>query len=115
MDLFLASSDYIDFETPIRIIHWEKKIVFNRPCLVVDLEKPIDYTEYGIQSMTSRFLLLDRFTNTRLLELIEFPIEVHVLIPENVEFPTLFKKWDELFNAAWAKVYNSYESAMRHD
>lgn len=113
MELFLVSADYIDFEKPIKVLKWEKFNVLGRECLLVDLEKELDYSEYGVNNPVSRFILVDRFFKNRLHKLEEFPIEVHVLIPKDKNYPLDgFDNWEQLFNAAWANIYNSYETAI---
>lgn len=116
MELYLVSGDYISFEKPIKIIKWEKIIVLGRKCLWVSLEKTIDYAEFGIPVPVSKYILLDRFYYNRIHKLDKFPIEVHVFIPKDENNPFEgFNKWGELFNAAWASLYDSYETALANE
>lgn len=108
MELFIVSGDSLDFAKPVRIIKYQQANVLRRSCLIVELESTTDYTEFGIYSPVSKYILLDRFDDNRLKELKEFPIEVHMFIPkDNLKPLEGFNKWDELFNAAWASIYES--------
>lgn len=118
MNLYIVSGDYISFEKPIKVIAFEKLKIFGKKCLLKDLERAIDYIDFGILEPVSRFILLDRHVpnSSRLHDLNKFSIGVHVLIPKDKEHPTEgFTKFSELFNAAWADLYDSYESALANE
>lgn len=116
MDLYIVSDDCIDFEKPVKVLGFDKIDILGRKCLFIELEKSIDYSEYGILSPVSKFILVDRFSYNRLNDLNEFPIEVHVFIPKDETNPKIgFKKWSDLFNAAWANVYDNYEKALLNE
>lgn len=113
MELYIVSGDCIDFEKPIKILRFDKIDILGRKCLFIEIEKPIDYSDYGISGPISKFILVDRFSYNRLGDLNEFPIEVHVFIPKDEINPKQgFNKWSELFNAAWANIYDNYEKAL---
>jgi len=116
MEMYLVSGDYIDFENPIKVTKFEKVILLGKKCLLVELEKAIDYSDFGVKRCVSQFILLDRFFNNRLHQLTDFPIEVHVFVPNDLLNPLKgFNKWDDLFSAAWASLYNSYSTALANE
>ncbi len=116
MKLFITSEDYINFENPIEIINYKKVEVLGKKALLVELEKELNYSEFGITKPISKFILIDRHFNNRIHILEEFPIEVHVFIPNDFENPLYgFSKWSDLFNAAWTEIYNNYEAAKNHE
>ncbi|MBA3830120.1 MAG: hypothetical protein H0X33_14365 [Taibaiella sp.] len=115
MELYLCTDENTDFNMPIKVLQYEKVNILNRNCLIVDLEKGIDYEEFGIKSLVSKFILVDRFFDNRLNTLNEFPIEVHAFIPKNPDNPLHgFTSWNDLINAAWTNIYNNYEDAAKH-
>ena len=116
MELYLISGDCIDFEKPAKVIRFDKIDILQKKCLFIEIEKSIDYSEYGIFPPVSKFILVDRFSYNRLNDLNEFPIEVHVFIPKDKTNPKQgFNKWSELFNAAWANLYDNYAKALLNE
>lgn len=118
MNLYIVSDEYISFESPIKVIKHEKIKVLGKNCLLVDLEKSLDYKDFGIKEPISRFILVDRHVpnSDRLHELDKFSIGVHVLIPKDVNHPLEgFNKFSELFNVAWADLYDNYDAALANE
>ena len=115
MELYITSDDYISFENPIKIVAYEKLTILGQKCLLVALETELDYSSFGITNPVSRFILKDRHVanSDRLHKLNNFSIGVHVLIPKDKKHPTEgFSKFSDLFNVAWAEVYDNYDDAV---
>jgi hypothetical protein len=48
MNLYIVSGDCIDFEKPIKILKFDKINILGRKCLFIEIEKSIDYSDFGI-------------------------------------------------------------------
>jgi len=115
MELYIVSEDYIGFEEPIKVLEYKKINVLKRKCLYVELERGLDYTEYGFSRNESNFILVDRHFHNRLHNLKSFPVESHLFIPIDKDNPTKgYNKWEDLFNAAWVNLYDGYNNAKEN-
>ena len=64
----------------------------------------LDYG-YGLKGI-KYLLLLAKYKDSDFLKLTEFPIDVVVFIPENLDNPlNSLKPWSEMCSIGWAKLY----------
>lgn len=107
-ELYLSSTDTIDFEIPRRITELRHLVIDERPVLEVRLDRPVCiFDQEPSEIVTDRLYLTNRHVGgeEKIERLDTFPIEVYVLTPKHsTADPT---QLDDLRNIAWATLYDA--------
>jgi hypothetical protein len=104
--MFLLSHEYPALRGPFECVKVESHNINSRFVLLVSIEPAISGIDYGrgLRAINIVFLL-SRHSDRELRALNRFPIEVHVLLPDNIDNPLDVKrKWSEMQNIGWASL-----------
>jgi len=103
--MYLFSQDYANFSIPNEIIDYSTWRIGERHALKITVKDAIIGQQfgYGGQDLDTLYLL-GRFDDMEVIEMKQFPIHVHVLIPKK---GTIDKENLENFmNIGWALIYD---------
>lgn len=117
MQLYLSYFDPIIFNTPNKILEYQKTTIENRNVLTVKIEIPIIGQEYGYRDKDIYTLfLVNRFEEdeSAFINLNKFPLFVHVLIPNIGNIEVGYTPLSQFVDVAWACLYDNYPDAESH-
>lgn len=105
--LYLASTEYENLHGPFKCIVINDTYIHKRRVLVVEIDPMLSGSDYGIGLHGIKYLLLlAKYKDSDFFNLGKEPIDVVVIIPENLDNPLdPLKPWNKMFNIGWAELY----------
>lgn len=115
MVYYLSSVECQVLRGPFECSDVELHTINRRKVLLVRISPALTGLDFGLGLVgLKKVFLLAKYSDKELVKLKNFPISVHVILPENPVNPLIVsKKWSELINAGWAELYNSEENATQ--
>lgn len=104
--LFLTSNEYLNLTGPIFCEVINNTYVNSRQVLVVKINPPFSGIDYNLGLKAINYLLIiAKYKDSDIKTLSNFPIEVVVFIPDNLEEPLkIERKWSEMLSIGWADL-----------
>ena len=105
--LYLSSTEYENLHGPFKCIVVNDTYIQKRRVLVVEINPMLSGLDYGIGLHGIKYLLLlAKYKDSDFYNLGKEPIDVVVIIPENLDNPLdSLKPWNKMFNIGWAELY----------
>jgi hypothetical protein len=110
---YLSSVEYEALRGPYECRDIETHTINKRKVFLVTISPALPGIDCGLGFVgVNKVFLLARHSDKDLAKLKDFPIAVHVIIPEDLKSPlSVTKKWSEMINVGWAELYSSYDLA----
>ena len=105
--LYLSSTEYENLHGSFKCIVVNDTYIQKRRVLVVEINPMLSCFDYGIGLQGIKYLLLlAKYKDSDFFNLGKEPIDVVVIIPENLDDPLdSLKPWNKMFNIGWAELY----------
>ena len=105
--LYLSSTEYENLQGSFKCIVVNDTYIQKRRVLVVEINPMLSCFDYGIGLQGIKYLLLlAKYKDSDFFNLGKEPIDVVVIIPENLDDPLdSLKPWNKMFNIGWAELY----------
>ena len=106
MKYYLTSSEYENLKGPFECEIISNTFLHNRQVLLVSIEPWMAGIDYGLGYISiKKLFLLAKYKDKELHLLNKFPIDVHVIIPDNTDNPIESKmNWSQMKNIGWAEL-----------
>lgn len=109
--LYLTSTEYERLAGPIQCEIVSNSRINKRQVLVIKIDPPFSGIDFGRGLHAVNYLILTaKYKDSQIKQLSDFPIEVIVFIPDNLDQPlNINRKWSDMQSIAWATLFGNID------